>query len=108
MRARHLLLAAIGLVLLIPPTVLATEGGRPVCVAEGKGYDPGTVACIPSPDGGRRLARCDLHDDDGGAYVRWTVLGDSCPLARAPLDPLQRLLGHPGGAFTPTPAGFRP
>ena len=108
MSATRLLSVALGLVLVIPSAGWATEGGRPVCVAEGKSYDPGSVACIPSSDGGKRLARCDLMGEDGGHYVRWTILADSCPLARAQLDPLRRLLGHPIGAFTPTPASFGP
>jgi hypothetical protein len=104
MRAGHLLTAALGLLLATPSIVWATEGGRPVCTAEGKSYDPGSVACIPGPDGGKRLARCELMGDPAlGLYVRWTVVEDSCPLAHASLDTLERLLGHPVNAVRATP-----
>jgi hypothetical protein len=95
MGARPFLAAVLGLFLAAPPIASATEGGAPVCLADRQSYEPGAVACISGPDGEKRLARCDLHIDPVfGAYVRWTILEDSCPLAVNSLDGLERLLGR--------------
>ena len=102
MPMRAPLALALGLWLLAPAGPWATEGGWPVCLANGRSYEPGDVTCIPSPDCGKRLARCDQIED----YVRWTILEDSCPLVRAPLDLIERLLGHPPAGSTAVPADF--
>lgn len=49
------------------------------CVAAGKSYRIGDVACIPACHGSQRLARCELSTTG----VSWTPISDSCPSARS-------------------------
>ncbi|MBO6901872.1 MAG: hypothetical protein JJ864_11045 [Rhizobiaceae bacterium] len=53
------------------------------CVAAGKKYGLGDVACLKLP-GGDRLARCSMVLNNSS----WTLLQQSCPFAMADIDPV--------------------
>ncbi|MBO6725532.1 MAG: hypothetical protein JJ911_07720 [Rhizobiaceae bacterium] len=65
------------------------------CVAQGKKYGLGEVACLKLP-GGDRLARCSMVLNNSS----WTPLQQACPFAMADVEPLSVPSAHAKTAAT--------
>jgi hypothetical protein len=89
MKLVWLSLSALGLLL----AIAAPAQADCQCVAEGKRFHLGEVACLSLPQG-RQLARCSMVLNNSS----WTKLEDSCPLAfndsAAFSEPLSVASGH--------------
>lgn len=59
------------------------QGTTATCVADGRSYIPGEIACIPACYGQQRLAKCEQTDTGAG----WTNISDRCPTAMSPEFP---------------------
>ena len=58
--------------------VNAQEAAPVTCIAQGRDYVVGDIACIPACHGNQRLAKC---EQTGNGGVTWTPISDSCPQA---------------------------
>ncbi|WP_127523585.1 hypothetical protein [Mesorhizobium sp. Z1-4] len=70
------------------------------CVAAGKKYGVGEVACLRLP-GGDRLARCSMVLNNSS----WTPLQQSCPFAMADTEPVLSPQADMKAAATEVAAG---
>jgi hypothetical protein len=59
------------------PVSVAQEQTLLTCVAAGRDYSIGEIACIPACHGQQRLAKCERTDRG----VDWTSISDNCPAA---------------------------
>lgn len=57
-----------------------TEATPATCVADGRSYAPGEIACIPACYGQQRLAKCEQTETGAG----WTNISARCPIAMSP------------------------
>lgn len=79
----------------------ARAGPECTCRYNGDNYRIGEMACIRG-----ELARCDMVTNN----TSWTVIGDSCPVVRAPgaVQPARRSVAALAKTFAPRPADAPP
>jgi hypothetical protein len=80
-RARRSIAAAFVFAAACAGMSLAANGqeAAPItCIAQGRDYVVGDIACIPACHGSQRLAKCEQTNNGG---VTWTPISDSCPQA---------------------------
>jgi hypothetical protein len=59
-------------------TANGQEAAPITCIAQGRDYRIGDIACIPACHGQQRLAKCEQTNNGG---VTWTSISDTCPQA---------------------------